>query len=305
MTSPEHLEPVQSLNEEAAQAPSADPNKASPAIATIDQGFGVVGLIGLGTALALLLTVGIPIILAPEPVKLSDWLGFAGNVLGSGVALLAAVIAWNAVQRQLSLQREQLLLGVLLREEDRLERQSFDFNGCATYLRRVCDTIEDVPANDMIFSLRQLQLDATAGEIRRIVAAESGTDLASEAVSIAASKIRDLVEAARNMRITSSEQLFLEWRSQSNWIEYPEMTFEQHRERSVEDLKRQLKGLSGAASSLFFRQVAVGKRMAEYRARIEAVLSDVPPVPVKVRAVGPFEHFIRKRRGRDTPDREQ
>ena len=35
----------------------------------------------------------------------SDWLGFAGSVVGAGVALIAAGIAWFAVQQQIEAQR--------------------------------------------------------------------------------------------------------------------------------------------------------------------------------------------------------
>ena len=35
----------------------------------------------------------------------TDWLGFAGSVIGAGVALIAAIIAWFAVQQQISAQR--------------------------------------------------------------------------------------------------------------------------------------------------------------------------------------------------------
>lgn len=88
-----------------------------------DQGLGIVGLAVLATVLALLLSVGVPLLTIKEQVKLSDWLGFAGNVLGSGAALVAAAIAWRAVQRQIEIQREQILIGVLVREEDRMERE--------------------------------------------------------------------------------------------------------------------------------------------------------------------------------------
>jgi hypothetical protein len=35
----------------------------------------------------------------------TDWLGFAGSVVGAGVALIAAIIAWFAVQQQIEAQR--------------------------------------------------------------------------------------------------------------------------------------------------------------------------------------------------------
>ena len=68
-------------------------------------GLTPIAILVLFTALAFLLTGGIPILLAPDPVKVSDWLGFSGAVVGALVALGAAIIAWRAVQRQIEAQR--------------------------------------------------------------------------------------------------------------------------------------------------------------------------------------------------------
>lgn len=70
-----------------------------------DHGFGVIGLTVLATAFAVLLTAGVPIVRTPDAVKISDWLGFAGNVVGAGATLAAAYIAWRAVQSQIALQQ--------------------------------------------------------------------------------------------------------------------------------------------------------------------------------------------------------
>jgi hypothetical protein len=86
----------------------------------IDQGIGAVGLLGLACALVVLLTTGLPLVLSPDALKLSDLYGFAGSILGSLVTLLAAFLAWRAVQKQIALQREQMLIGVLMREDERL-----------------------------------------------------------------------------------------------------------------------------------------------------------------------------------------
>lgn len=88
-----------------------------------DQGFGVIGLLVLATALALLLTIGIPITVSKEAVELKDWLGFAGNLLGAGVTVIAAAVAWVSVQKQITTQRDATLLSIIAREEDRIEEQ--------------------------------------------------------------------------------------------------------------------------------------------------------------------------------------
>lgn len=67
-------------------------------------GLTPLAILGLAVVLAVLLTAGIPIVMAPEPVKVSDWLGFFGALVGAMVTLGAAWIAWNAVQRQITAQ---------------------------------------------------------------------------------------------------------------------------------------------------------------------------------------------------------
>jgi hypothetical protein len=57
-------------------------------------------ILSLSVVLALLLGAGIPLAVAPDPVKLSDWLGFFGTLIGALVAFGAAYLAWRAVQDQ-------------------------------------------------------------------------------------------------------------------------------------------------------------------------------------------------------------
>ncbi|MGJ4947473.1 hypothetical protein [Bradyrhizobium sp. HKCCYLS20291] len=87
-----------------------------------DQGLGALGLIGLALALTVLVTVGAPVAASRTTLELKDWLGFAGNILSALVTLIAAYVAWRAVQAQIGTQRDANLLGVLFREEDRIER---------------------------------------------------------------------------------------------------------------------------------------------------------------------------------------
>lgn len=87
----------------------------------IDHGLAAIGLLLLAVALALLLTVGIPISVSRDSIELKDWLGFAGNVLGAFVTLIAAAIAWKAVKKQIGVQRDTKMLDLMTREEDRIE----------------------------------------------------------------------------------------------------------------------------------------------------------------------------------------
>lgn len=95
-----------------------------------DPGPRAVGLILLALALAALLTVGVPISVSKDTIEVKDWLGFAGNILGAIVTLIAAWIAWRAVQRQITAQRDATLLGVISREEDRLEAELHVIDTC-------------------------------------------------------------------------------------------------------------------------------------------------------------------------------
>jgi hypothetical protein len=68
-------------------------------------GLTPIAILSLSAVLAAFLVVSIPILLAPEPLKVSDWLGFAGAIIGAFVTLAAAIIAWRAVQAQIETQR--------------------------------------------------------------------------------------------------------------------------------------------------------------------------------------------------------
>jgi hypothetical protein len=70
----------------------------------IDHGFGAIGLIVLSALLSCYLATALPIIRSEE-AHLSDWLGFAGGAVGGAMTLIAAVMAWFAVQRQIDEQK--------------------------------------------------------------------------------------------------------------------------------------------------------------------------------------------------------
>lgn len=75
-----------------------------------DQGIWAVGLLCLAAVLAPLLSIGIPLLVSPEPVKLSDWLGFAGAIVGITGALLVGRIAVAPVWRQVNIMGAQAAL---------------------------------------------------------------------------------------------------------------------------------------------------------------------------------------------------
>jgi len=88
-----------------------------------DQGLGAIGLIGLAAVMTGLVAIGAPMASSHSTLELKDWLGFAGNILGGFVTLIAAYVAWKAVQPQILAQRNATLLDVTTREEDRLEAE--------------------------------------------------------------------------------------------------------------------------------------------------------------------------------------
>jgi hypothetical protein len=70
-------------------------------------GLSPLWLISLAMVLGTLIVVMIPVSIATgDNVKSSDWIGFAGGVVVGAIALLAAILAWFAVQRQITAQED-------------------------------------------------------------------------------------------------------------------------------------------------------------------------------------------------------
>ncbi|MBR1204516.1 MULTISPECIES: hypothetical protein [unclassified Bradyrhizobium] len=64
-------------------------------------------LISLAMALGCVIVVMIPASIATgDAIKSSDWIGFSGNVVAGAVTVVAAIIAWFAVQRQIEAQEQ-------------------------------------------------------------------------------------------------------------------------------------------------------------------------------------------------------
>jgi hypothetical protein len=68
-------------------------------------GLSPLWLISLAMMLGTLIVVMLPVSIATgDNIKSSDWIGFSGSVLAGAITLLAAVLAWFAVQRQINAQ---------------------------------------------------------------------------------------------------------------------------------------------------------------------------------------------------------
>jgi uncharacterized membrane protein len=70
-------------------------------------GLSPLWLISLGLVLGSVIVVMIPVSISTgKTIKSSDWIGFAGNVVAGAMTLIAAIIAWFAVQRQIKAQEQ-------------------------------------------------------------------------------------------------------------------------------------------------------------------------------------------------------
>lgn len=69
-------------------------------------GLTPIWLISLALVLGTTIVVLIPAAIATGgPIKSSDWIGFAGNVVSGAMTIIAALIAWLAVQKQIEIQK--------------------------------------------------------------------------------------------------------------------------------------------------------------------------------------------------------
>lgn len=69
-------------------------------------GLSPLWLISLSLVLGTVIVVLLPVAIATgDPIKASDWVGFAGSVVGGAMTVIAALVAWFAVQKQISAQQ--------------------------------------------------------------------------------------------------------------------------------------------------------------------------------------------------------
>jgi hypothetical protein len=86
-------------------------------------GLSALWLISLAMVLGAAIIVMIPIsISGGDAIKVSDWIGFAGNVVAGVMTIIAAFIAWLAVQQQIGAQ-QRTSDQILIREAQERERQ--------------------------------------------------------------------------------------------------------------------------------------------------------------------------------------
>jgi hypothetical protein len=70
-------------------------------------GLSPLWLISLALILGTSVVVGLPVSIATgDQIKTSDWIGFAGSIAAGAMTLVAATLAWFAVQRQIKAQED-------------------------------------------------------------------------------------------------------------------------------------------------------------------------------------------------------
>jgi hypothetical protein len=94
----------------------------------------------------------------------SDWLGFFGSIFGAAMTLIAALIAWFAVQQQIRNTNDQLRAAEALREEERINEATRDIktlNAARNYLSSFVKHFPEpnrINFQDFDFAERLLQL---------------------------------------------------------------------------------------------------------------------------------------------------
>jgi hypothetical protein len=94
----------------------------------------------------------------------SDWLGLFGSVVGATMTLVAALVAWFAVQQQIRTTNDHVRAAERLREEERINEATRDIrtlNAARNYLTALTKQFPQpnrVGFNDFDFAERLLQL---------------------------------------------------------------------------------------------------------------------------------------------------
>jgi hypothetical protein len=102
-------------------------------------GLSPLWLILLATLLGAFLPIMIAATMSADAIKPADWLGFSGSILTTGVAAAAIYYAWKGIIRQLR-------IGLISREEDRIER---DLPGLRDAIQKVAEMAWNLHASDL------------------------------------------------------------------------------------------------------------------------------------------------------------
>lgn len=229
-----------------------------------DQGLGIVGLLLLATALAMLLTIGIPITVSKDTVELKDWLGFAGTVLGAIVTLGAAVIAWRAVQKQIAAQRDAMLLDVTTREEDRLEADLHAINVCLELGWKAQTASTAAGPASYISTLTKAGLSGDELEVRSFILTRVGGPVRPAIIRDFGEVLSSVVLTAQNVASLARIAGVHQYGHQAPTTKELDTAIH-HRSLTEERLARVVKKYKD-------RQAVIESDLAKYRERIDAGL---------------------------------
>jgi hypothetical protein len=222
------------------------------------------GLIVLAVALAVLLTTGAPVANSETGVKLSDWLGFAGNILGALVTLVAAYIAWRAVQRQIGAERNATLLDVTTREEDRLEAELHAISALEDlYAVSVLQLQKVTNPYDHLQKLQAIGFSPSLSETREALRDRTGGPVPPLMLETFAQKYATLTGAVDRLN---------DIQNRIN-MGYSDPALPAAKQTMETTVKRVEADISSTMGELYKRkEVITGKLLPAYRSRIEAGL---------------------------------
>lgn len=149
-------------------------------------------LIGLALALGIVVNVLVPVTIA-ETLKFSDWIGFAGNVIAGATTLVAGVVAWFSVQRQITA-GEAAFERAVAREEEKRAHDIASAKFAATIV-----LTQPIHAAAAAANVTKRYLQASAQEPNLVGVVEyGGRGLETEAVK------QDLDKAMKQLKATLS-----------------------------------------------------------------------------------------------------
>jgi hypothetical protein len=113
----------------------------------MERGLASIAVLVLFAVLAALLGVWLPIIKSDAPLKVSDWLGFAGNIISAVLAAIAVTVAWVAAQRQIrhaARQNSVIAYGALREVIASINRDAIINLSICTALARIEEELKDM-----------------------------------------------------------------------------------------------------------------------------------------------------------------
>jgi hypothetical protein len=106
-------------------------------------GLSPLWLLSLAMALGVFLSVSIPLVVSTNAINSTAWISFSGSIIGGAVAIAAVVVATRNVRRQVR-------VGLLSREEERIEAVLPGLREIAGYLDRLLKQFRSISGDKVI-----------------------------------------------------------------------------------------------------------------------------------------------------------